>query len=174
MKRLSFAVLLSTVFVAGAWVAGASADDYPARKPGEWEVSILHGDKAAATIKMCVDKETDQLLYKIGGGLSQQLCQHSDIKVSGNVVTTDSDCTIHGSKITASGTTTFDGNIAFHGETKSHFDPPVMGKADVVTRQEGKWVGDCPADMKPGDFVMGHGIKVNIKMLEALQKHMLH
>jgi hypothetical protein len=174
MKRVCFAVLLSTVFVAGAFVASASADDFPARKPGEWDVTVMRGDTPVGTVKMCLDKDTDQLLYKIGGGLSSQLCQHSDIKVTGNVLTTQSECTIHGSKITTSSTTTFDGDTAFHLKMNSHFDPAIMGKTDVVTQQQGKWVGACPADMKPGDFTAGHGIKVNIKMLEALQKHLPH
>lgn len=174
MKRVCFAVLLSTVFVASAFVADAWADDFPARKPGEWDVTIMRGDKPAGTVKMCLDKDTDQLLYKIGGGMSSQLCQHTDIKVSGNVLTSQSECTIHGSKITASSTTTFDGDTAFHLKMKSHFDPALMGKTDTEIQQEGKWVGECPADMKPGDFVMGHGIKVNIKMLEQLQKHLPH
>jgi hypothetical protein len=174
MKRVCLTVLLSTVFVASAFVADTWADEFPARKPGEWDITIMRGDKAAGTIKMCVDKETDQLLYKIGGGLSHQFCQHSDVKVTGNVVTSQSECTIHGSTVTALSITTFDGDTAFHLETKSHFDPAFLGKTDVVTKQEGKWVGDCPADMKPGDFVMGHGIKVNIKMLDALQKHLPH
>lgn len=169
MKLVLVGVVLSAAF-AGV----AVADEFPQRKPGEWELSILRGQTPAATMKMCIDKDTDAAFLKLGNGATHQLCQHSDIKVSGNVVTIASECTIAGSKITSSSITRFDGDSAFHVEVKSHFEPAFLGKTDTLTQQEGKWIGDCPGDMKPGDVVVGRGVKINIKMLEALQKRFQH
>ena len=31
--------------------------------------------------------------------------------------------------------------------------------------QDAKWTGPCPADMAPGDVLMGNGMKMNIKQM---------
>ena len=66
------------------------------------------------------------------------------------------------SKITSHGVMTWTGDTAYHMESKSHWDPPMMGKADNTTTQDGQWTGACPAGMKPGDMVMPGGMKMNI------------
>jgi hypothetical protein len=46
----------------------------------------------------------------------------------------------------------------------------MMGRSDSVMTQDAKWVGACPADLIPGDVVMGNGMKVNIKQMMGNQK----
>ena len=160
----------STILVSALVTTAALADEFPPRKPGLWEVKVEGEKRPTVTLKMCIDKDTDELFHKMGVDLSVQLCEHRDVKVVDNVATVDTQCKIGSSNVTSTSITKFDGDTAFHVDTKSHFDPAFMGRSDLVSVQNGKWVGPCPADMEPGDMLMGSGIKVNIKMLNALKK----
>ena len=50
---------------------------------------------------------------------------------------------------------------SFHTETESRLD----GQPEPArTSQDGRWVGPCPSDLKPGDIVMMNGVlKLNVK-----------
>ncbi len=85
------------------------------------------------------------------------------------MVTSESDCTLGGTKVDSVAVATFTSDSAYHVDIKTHFDPPKLGHSDVAMSQDAKWVSECPADMKPGDFDMGHGIKMNIKTVERLR-----
>ena len=43
--------------------------------------------------------------------------------------------------------------------------PPGPGN-DVATAMDGKWLGACAADQKPGDVIMSNGVKVNVPDLQ--------
>jgi hypothetical protein len=163
---------LSLVVLPLVFATAAAADEFPPRKPGAWEVKVVSEKHAPITLKMCIDKETDALFHKNGTELAEQACDHRDVKVDGDTATVEAQCKIGSSRVTSSSVTKFDGDTAFHADSKSHFDPPFLGRSDVVSQEDGKWVGPCPKDMEPGDFVMGNGMKVNIKMLSALKKFM--
>lgn len=38
----------------------------------------------------------------------------------------------------------------------------LFGKTESNSTQTGKWVGACPADMKPGDVLSPNGVKINL------------
>lgn len=147
----------------------AAADDYPPRKAGLWEVTIQAENKPAATTKMCIDADTDQLFHKFGTDLRSKHCEKNDVKANGDTVNADSVCKVKDTTISTSSVTKFTGDSAYHVDIKIHFDPALLGKTDVTSAQDAKWTGPCPADMKPGDFVMGNGIKVNIVTLNKLK-----
>ena len=152
-----------------AFGPAALADDYPPRKAGLWLLTVQAEAGPAATMKMCIDEDTDQLFHKIGTNLRAPHCARNDTKVDGDVITTDSECKIGGSTITTTSVTKFDGDTAYHSDITSHVDPAIAGKSDTTITQDGKWSGDCPADLKPGDFVLANGIKVNVKTLNFLR-----
>jgi hypothetical protein len=159
------AILVSTIFSTAAF-----ADEFPPRKPGLWEIAVTAEKRPTVTMKMCIDKESDELFHKLGSDLSVQVCSRRDLKVAGNVATVEAQCKIGGSTVTSTSVTTFTGDTAFHAESKSHFEPALAGKTDGTTVQEGKWTGPCPSDMEPGDFVIANGMTLNIKMLNSLRK----
>jgi Protein of unknown function (DUF3617) len=162
-------ILVSAIFTAD-FLSAAVADEIPPRKPGGWEV-VIEGEKIPkVTMKMCIDKETDRLFHKIGTDLAEQKCTRKDVKVVDNVATIDSECKISNSKVTGTTVMKFTEDTAFHSEAKAHFEPALLGKTDAVTTQDGKWTGPCPSGMKPGDFIVADGIKVNIKTLDMLRK----
>ncbi|MGO9006750.1 MAG: DUF3617 domain-containing protein [Beijerinckiaceae bacterium] len=159
------AILMSTIVSTAAF-----ADEFPPRKPGLWEITVTGEKRPARTMKMCIDKETDDLFHKLGTDLSVQVCSRRDLKVTDNVATVEAQCKAGGSTVTSTSVTTFTGDTAFHSESKSHFEPAVLGKTDFASVQDGKWTGPCPSDMAPGDFSMANGMTVNIKMLNSLKK----
>ena len=165
---------LSAALLLAIFATNAAADEFPPRKPGAWEITTERAQHPGLVMKMCVDKETDELFHKLGAGLSQKVCDRTMIKLEGHIVTAQAHCTIGGSTMTSTSVTRFDGDKAYHMETKSHFAPAFMGRTDSVTSQDAKWVGECPPDMKPGDFSMGHGVVMNIKMLGAIQDRLPH
>ena len=149
--------------------AAALADDYPPRKPGLWQVKMEAEGTVEHTMQMCIDADTDQLFHSVGTDLRAKHCQQNDVKVNGTVVTANSVCKVHGTTITTSATTNFTGDTAYHSDIKTHFDPALLGKSDTTMTQDATWTGPCPADMKPGDMVLGNGIKINVKTLNMLK-----
>lgn len=145
--------------------ATARADDYPPRKPGLWEVSMTTGSgkSHAMGTKMCIDAASDAALYKMGMETAGSICSRRDVSRTGYTVTSDSVCMLDKSQMTSHTVTVFAGDVAYHTESKTHFDPPMMpGMSDSTMTQDAKWAGPCPADMKPGDIVMPNGMKMNM------------
>lgn len=143
----------------------AGLEDLPKRKPGLWEMSVIpeNGKQAPVTSRVCIDSATDAVLTNFALGASSKICSKSDVRVSGSVATIDAVCKIGESVQTSHSTITFSGTTAYRSEARVHSEPPFMGRSDSTIVQEGKWIGTCPADMKPGDLVMGNGMKINLK-----------
>jgi hypothetical protein len=159
------------VFVATAsWAA--YADDLPQRKAGLWQVDMANpgGQMPPQQMKMCIDANTDAEMYKMGMNAAQGMCSKPDIHRSGDTMTTNSQCKMDQTQITTQSVTKFTGDSAYHTDINSKFNPPMMGRSDSVMTQDAKWVGACPADLIPGDVVMGNGMKVNIKQMMGNQK----
>jgi hypothetical protein len=180
MKRFS-PVVLVIVVAAGIYLlaGGVSGEDYPYRKPGLWEVtnqsfSTPEVEKIAKSLiagtKMCIDRDTDKLLLQAGQSFAKQLCSKAEMNVSGRTITVETDCTILGMHTTGKSVTTINGT-SFHTETESRLD----GKEEPAkTSQDGRWIGACPSDLKPGDVVMMNGaLKLNIKDLGSKASQLL-
>jgi hypothetical protein len=137
----------------GACIA-VSAADLPARKPGLWEITTTNTGNARVpplVEKVCLDAATDQLLYKVGAGASQKMCGRVDLTNVGGKVVIDSECKIAGSTATIHSTTTMSGDTASHMDNTVHYEPALFGKSGSTSTQDAKWLGSCPASMKPGD-----------------------
>ena len=160
------------VVFAGAASWPAHADDLPQRKAGLWQVDMANpgGQMPPQQMKMCIDANTDAEMYKMGMNAAQGMCSKPDIHRSGDTMTTNSQCKMDQTQITTQSVTKFTGDSAYHTDINSKFDPPMMGRNDSVMTQDAKWVGACPADLIPGDVVMGNGMKVNIKQMMGNQK----
>ena len=149
----------------GGLAQAAGLEDLPKRKAGLWEMSVVaaNGKQAPVTSRVCIDAATDAALTSFAVGVTTQICSKRDIRVSGSVATIDAVCKIGDSVQTSHSTITFSGTTAYRAEARVHSEPPFMGRSDSTAMQEGKWTGPCPPDMKPGDLVMGNGVKINIK-----------
>jgi Protein of unknown function (DUF3617) len=163
-ERVAGACLVACgMFVAG-YAQTAGLADLPKRKPGLWELGVVaaSGQQAQVTGRICIDAITDAALTSFAVGLSSQVCSKRDVRVTGSVATIDAVCKISDSVQTSHSKITFTGNTAYRAEIRVHSDPPFMGRSDTTTTQVGKWTGACPADIKPGDLVMGNGVKINV------------
>ena len=158
------AATLIAIILAGLGSA-AKADDFPPRKPGLWEVSMSSGatQRPPMLTRLCVDATSDAAMYKASMDNPGVTCSRREVVRSGLTVTIDSICTMGQRTISSHMTTVFTSDTAYHTEMMSHFEPPIAaGRPDSGTTQDAKWIGPCPADMKPGDLVMANGVKINI------------
>jgi hypothetical protein len=141
----------------------AAANDAPARKPGLWEIkTTIEGRGHAITVKQCIDAATDQMLQSSTGPLAAQACPSREVKKSDAGVTIQSHCSFNGKPASASAVVT--------GSFDSAYTMTVTadGRDLPATKMtmEGKWLGACAADQKPGDVVMSNGVKVNVPELQ--------
>lgn len=167
MRRFA-AVLLSAV---AAVALMAQTGPMPKRKPGLWEMSISTDatNRQPAVTKMCIDEATNTELYNLGMGMSKKACSKADVHSDGKTITAESVCAFGSTQTTSHARTVFAGDTAFHSDISTHYDPPIGGKSEVTTKQDGKWTGPCPADMQPGDMIMPGGIKMNVKTMMQQQ-----
>jgi hypothetical protein len=163
MRRSTAVILVATASVA----LMAQADKMPKRKPGLWDMTVSTGMAGVPpqASKMCIDAALDAALYNYSIGATKQACSKNQIKSDGKSVTSDAVCSVGGSQMTSHSTTNFTGDTAFHTEIKAHYEPPMLGLADIAMTQDGKWAGPCPADMKPGEVVGPGGQKMNMKQM---------
>ena len=152
----------------GAACIGARADgDFPSRKPGLWQVTMTMpgGPMPPQQMKMCIDTKTDADMQKLGMNASQGMCDKPNIDRNGSTVTISSVCRMGATQATTHVVTNFSGDSAYHSDITTKFDPPVAGHAQQAMAQDARWSGPCPADMQPGDVVMGNGMKLNVKQM---------
>jgi hypothetical protein len=166
MHRRNGAITLGAAALLAA-SATAQTADFPPRKPGLWQVDMAMqgGQMPAQQMKMCIDASTDAEMHKLGMNASQGMCEQPSINRSGSTVTVDATCKMAETKATTHAVTKFSGDTAYHTDVTTKFDPPMMGRSESAMTQDAKWVGACPADMQPGDLLMGNGMKVNIRQM---------
>jgi hypothetical protein len=143
--------------------AQAFAADAPLRKPGLWEVKTSIDDRGhSVTVQQCIDAATDQMLQSSTGPLAGPACTERDVKKSEAGMTIDSRCSFNGKPASAHTIVTgsFDGAYSMT-VTAEGSDLPA-----TKMMMEGKWLGACPADQKPGDVTMANGVRVNIPDLQ--------
>jgi Protein of unknown function (DUF3617) len=144
-------------------ISVAHAADGPARKPGQWEVKTsLEGQGRAVTVKQCIDAATDQMLQSSAGPFSAPLCKGREVTKSDAGMTIDTHCSFNGRAANARAVVSgsFDSAYTMTVTAEGGDLPPVK----MIT--EGKWLGACAADQRPGDVVMAGGVKVNIPELQ--------
>lgn len=160
--RLHAVVHVGAVF--GLLVAvPARAEDAALRKPGLWEVKTSIDDRGrAVTVQQCIDAATDQMLQSSAGPFSAPVCAKRDVKKSDAGMTIDTQCTFNGKPASAHAVVTGSFDTAYTMTvTAEGVDLP----ATRMT-MEGKWLGACGPDQRPGDVIMANGVKVNIPELQ--------
>jgi hypothetical protein len=104
--------------------------------------------------RVCLDAATDALLYKFSEEAGRKMCSKFDVRTAGGKVEVDSVCKLGDSQMSSHTVMSFQGDTSYHEDITVHYDPPLRGKtADSRSTQDGKWLGACAADMKPGDMV---------------------
>jgi hypothetical protein len=162
-------IRLSTVaacMVASAIACPAFALDFPSRKPGLWEIQTGDGTgkgpAAGHTMQQCIDAASDKALRDMGQGMGKDMCSKQELRADGGKLVMDSVCKIGNTTATSHAVMSGDFGSAYRMESKSSYNPPLMGRAEGTSVMEARWIGPCKADQKPGDMVMSNGMKMNV------------
>jgi Protein of unknown function (DUF3617) len=165
MKQVGTIALLMAMT---ALVGDGFALDLPKRKSGLWDIKISRAGsgRPVQAIQMCIDQRTDNMAQQMGESVAREACSKQQIRREGNKIVGESVCKI--GETTATSHTVFSGEFdrAYHGEIRTKFSPPLMGKDENLTLIDAKWTGPCTADQKPGDMIMPNGMKINIHEMQ--------
>ncbi|RST47416.1 DUF3617 domain-containing protein [Variovorax sp. DXTD-1] len=143
----------------------AMAIDYPARKPGLWEIQTGDGTAAkgaSQTIQQCIDAASDKALRDMGQGMGKDTCSKQELRNEAGKLVIDSVCKIGSTTATSHAVMSGDFSSAYRMESKSTYSPRLMGRAEGSAVIEAKWIGPCKAGQKPGDMIMSNGMKMNV------------
>ena len=152
------------VAVLSALIGIAAADEFkpPPMKDGLWEThstQIQQGKTVFDTsVKMCQSKELTKSLHSNGEELRKKNeCTSSVTQPSPSTYVEESRC----SKGPNAGSVTKI-TYTYQGDTASHTEMHMnAGKSETVMTMDAKYVGSCPAGMKPGDAIMADGTKIS-------------
>jgi hypothetical protein len=172
--------LVTVAATAGlALPAAAQSVDFPARRPGHWEIRIVTEKPTGAPAldtQVCLDAATDRELMEFGLRMSKDVCTRFDMKRAGGNLVIDSECSF--GPVSSTTRTTMSGDfkstytIRIEGKTDGLPLPNVpKGPQDMLMVQTARWTAaSCPEGMKPGDFTLPGGMRFNIKQAKKLQK----
>jgi Protein of unknown function (DUF3617) len=170
--------VLSAALIAGCLAAApACALDLPQRKAGLWELKMSfqgRRDLPGRAMRQCVDAQTDKLMNSgFGGGAAAQSCTQRKVSPSPGGFTVDSVCAFNGATTTTHAVIAGDFNSAYTVQatsTRSGGRPmpgmPAGGTSHMSL--SAKWLGACPAGTRPGDIMMGNGMKMNVLDLRKM------
>jgi hypothetical protein len=140
-----------------AWIGIAEADGIkpPPTKDGLWETHSTQTQQGKTvfdkSIKMCQSKETTKSMQSTGEEMRKKdECTSTMTQPSANTYVEESRC----AKGPNAGSVT-KVVYTFQGDTASHTEMHMnVGKSETVMVIDAKYVGGCPAGMKPGDLIM--------------------
>lgn len=156
MKLCAFCFSLAAVL---AFSNAAVGDTLPKRKAGLWEVSVTpsHAPRPHVS-KQCVDEATDAKLQSMmQHGPAKESCSKNEFTKTATGFESHAECNVGPGKMTSVGTFSGDFDTSYTGEVVMTFDPPMFGDGRSTLSISAKWIGPCPADMKPGEIVTENG-----------------
>jgi len=140
------------------WIGVAAADGFkpPPMKDGLWETDSTQSQQgkaiSGASVKMCQSKELTQAMQSNAERLRKKFeCTSSVTRRSAHTYVEESRC----AKGPNAGSVTrvvytYQRDTAFR--TEMHMN---VGKSETVMVLDARYLGKCPAGMKPGDLIMG-------------------
>lgn len=144
-------------------ISAVQAADAPARKAGLWEIKTsIEGRGRAITVRQCIDAATDQMLQSSTGPFAGSACPRRDVQKSDSGMTIDSHCTFNDKPASVRAVVSGSFEDAYTMTVTSEGSDLPAAKMTM----EGKWIGACAADQRPGDVIMANGVKVNIPELQ--------
>jgi hypothetical protein len=160
---------LAMIALALVFAAPAFALDMPTRKAGLWEIKmVFEGRNLPVTgMRQCVDQATDRLMNANFGGPANEACSKQDLTHAGGAMVIDSVCKFGDATTTSHAVVTgsFDSAYTMQVTSTRAGGRPLPGvAAGAATHMtiEAKWLGACEAGQKPGDVMMGNGMKMNV------------
>lgn len=141
----------------------------PARKAGLWEVTIqppagMGGGQLPQTVQQCTDAQAERVML-LAVVPAQENCRRIDVdlptgKPAGGY-DIDLACSVHEQTIETRVELRGDLGSVYSGTytvRQTGIVPPPPGTVNF----QGRWLGSCKADQRPGDMVLPNGITVNV------------
>jgi hypothetical protein len=151
----------------------ALALDMPTRKAGLWELKMEFQGRnlPAQLMQQCTDAATDKFMTLNFGGAAGRNCQKRDVRNNGGTITVDSVCQFGDAVTTSHAVVSGDFNSAYTVQINSTRQggrpmPGVAPGAESHMTIAAKWLGPCVAGQKPGDVMMGNGMRMNVLELQ--------
>jgi uncharacterized membrane protein YhiD involved in acid resistance len=157
--------LLTTcaMVLVSAGIAIADQPELPPLKEGLWEshtTMVIQNTKHESVLKLCRTHQTDKAVKDQSKATGEKLrkarqCTDTITQQSAGSYSSESHCAKDGSvtKIT----------VSIHGDTSYHLEMHRKdNQSESATTIDDKYVSNCPADMKPGDAIMGDGKRFNL------------
>lgn len=156
---LSLSISLSFVYAESAAGGGKIVLK---RKPGLWEVSMTAaGQPMPTTMKQCADEETDATMMQMSE-MQAENCKMNGFSKTETGYTFRSECEVANTKVVSEGTFSGDFDKEYRGDINTTMTPPLFGRDRTNSTMVAKWIGPCPAGMKPGEMEFG-GMKMNLE-----------
>ena len=130
----------------------------PRRKSGLWEMAMdtSGGPGVRMTAQMCVDAATDKDMGWHGPRSQSKNCSKTEFHPGLGGATFDSVCKMGSRTVTSHGVVKGDFDKAYDVDVTTHIDPPQAGVgADMKMSMKARWLGPCPANLKPGQVSVG-------------------
>jgi len=148
-------------FIATA-IACAAEPQLPVMKEGLWEShtqQTIENKKFESSVKICQTHAIEMSMKSAGEEMRKtNQCTDVTTQQSANSFTSESRCAKGALSGSVSKTT-----MTFQGDTASHMEMHMThDQSESVTIIDSRYLGSCPADMKPGDAVMPDGTKINM------------
>jgi hypothetical protein len=158
---------------AGIFAASAAAQDMPKMKAGLWEsTTASSGPKGSppnvSKSSMCLNDAALKDIMAFSQSMGAQ-CSRNTMRRDGNKYYGEAECTMGNMTVKSQSVTTFTGDASFHTENRATFSPAMAGMSGSTSTQDAKFVGPCPAGMKPGDMNTG-GRTMNINDMAKMTK----
>jgi len=168
-RWLARGMAIAAVAICGQSVLAAGIE-LPARKPGAWDIRVtpkMPPGLPQMAMHLCLDAATDKAIMERSLAFSED-CTMQQSR-DGESIVIDSVCERNGGKQTA--------HTVISGDFQSAYTIEIVGDGTPSTHaqpthteitQQAQWLGECPADLKPGEVKLPSGQTINL--LEALAK----
>jgi hypothetical protein len=168
--RLPVSVLAIAACMSCAAAQSSSAQEFPTRRAGLWEITINHdgGKMPAQTMQQCTDAETDKLMNAFGGDLSAGMCSKQEVTKVGATLVINATCQIGPMKSVSQSVVAGDFNSNYSVKVTSKLEgvpAAAQGTVGGTTTIQARWLSACKPDQRPGDIVMANGKTMNIRDL---------
>ena len=161
--RLATPLAFASLALAAAVLvpAAASAQSAPTRKAGLWELSMTMSAPMTMhqTMQMCTDATTEAKGLAFNNNMnapSGVTCTSGPVTPAPGGWRYSNTCSMKGMTMATEGTATGDFGSGYRMESTTTMTPapiPQMAQSHMVI--DAKWLGPCPADLAPGDMMVG-------------------
>ena len=158
-------ILVSLVAALALPIGAAHAVDHPQIKEGLWQIRTQSFDnpgnkKTEGTVTICRDHDFDKSVEALAKNVKG--CTSINESFVGGKYSIEMRCETGGTVIVSKATGTFQGDTSTHTETHATYTPAFYGNTDTTMIQDQRYLGTCPAGMRPGDKKSQDGTIVHL------------